>query len=294
MRTAKDFGDIPSYHHYPEMKHCLYCDGKLERSHPVWSKTIIVFGEIAQVTNWGYRCVNRKTSCPKPEHVYRSATADGLTLKGYNYGLDVIVFVGQQHFESHQTVGEIHQALQHEGIPISERRVTDYIGDYEVLLKCAQGAKLAERREVIQANGGVVLAIDGVQPQKGKPTLYIFRDALSGIRFHAASLWHNDTDSLVEEMRVVAKLLYELDVPLLGVVSDDQHAIRQGVAQVWPDIPHQLCHLHFLKAVQKPIYDEDSSLSKELKKGGVASVPLSAKSNNSRLKRSRNKPTRKH
>ncbi len=80
MRTAKDFGDIPSYHHYPEMKHCLYCDGKLERSHPAWSKTIIVFGEIAQVTNWGYRCVNRKTSCPKPEHVYRSATADGLTL----------------------------------------------------------------------------------------------------------------------------------------------------------------------------------------------------------------------
>jgi hypothetical protein len=144
---------------------------------------------------------------------------------------------------------------------------------------------------VIQANGGVVLAMDGVQPQKGKPTLYIFRDALSGIRFHAASLWHNDTDSLVEEMRVVAKLLYELDVPLLGVVSDDQHAIRQGVAQVWPDIPHQLCHLHFLKAVQKPIYDEDSSLSKELKKRGVASVPLSAKSNNSLLKRSRSKPT---
>ena len=277
MRTAKDFGDIPSYHHYPEIKHCLHCGGELERSHPVWSKTIIVFGEIAQVTNWGYRCVNRETSCPKPDHVYRSAMADGLTLKGYNYGLDVIVFVGQQHFESHQTVGEIHQALQYEGIPISERRVTDYIGDYEVLLKCAQGAKLADRREVIRANGGVVLAIDGVQPQKGKPTLYIFRDALSGIRFHAASLWHNDTASLVEQMRVVDQLLHELAVPLLGVVSDDQDAIRLGVARVWPDVLHQLCHLHFLKAVQKPIYDEDSSLSKELKKGAVASVPLSAK-----------------
>jgi hypothetical protein len=203
--------------------------------------------------------------------------ADGLTLKGYNYGLDVIVFVGQQHFENHQTVGEIHQALQDEGIPISERRVTDYIGDYEVLLKCAQGAKLAEHREVIQTNGGVVLTIDGVQPQKGKPTLYIFRDALSGTRFHAASLWHNDTDSLVAEMQVVDKLLHELDVPLLGVVSDDQNAIRLGVAQVWPAVLHQLCHLHFLKAVQKPIYDEDSSLSQELKKGGVGSVLLNVK-----------------
>jgi hypothetical protein len=277
MRTAKDFGEIPSYHHYPETKHCLHCGGKLERSHPVWSKTIIAFEGIARVTNWGYRCVNRETGCPKPDHVYRSAMADGLALKGYNYGLDVIVFVGQQHFESHQTVGEIHQALQQEGIPISERRVTDYIGDYEVLLKCVQGVKLADRREVIQGNGGVVLAIDGVQPQKGKPTLYIFRDASSGTRFHAASLWHNDTDSLVKEMRVVDQLLHELNVPLLGVVSDDQDAIRLGVTQVWPDVLHQLCHLHFLKAVQKPIYDEDSFLSKELKKGAVASVPLSAK-----------------
>lgn len=277
MRKAKDFGDIPSYHYYPETEHCLYCGGELERSHPVWSKTIIVLGEIAQVTNWGYRCVNRDTMCPKPKQVYRSALADGFALKGYNYGLDVIVFVGQQRFDEHRTVGEIHQALHEQGVPISERRVTDYIGDYEVLLKCAQGAKLAVHREAIIANGGVVLAIDGVQPQKGKPTLYIFRDALSGVRLHAASLWHNDTDSLVAEMKVVDKLLQELRVPLLGVISDSQDAIRLGVAQVWPDVFHQLCHYHFLKAVQKPVYDEDSSLSKELKKGGVVSVPLNAK-----------------
>jgi hypothetical protein len=254
----------------------LYCGGELERSHPVWSKTVISLEEIAKITNWGYRCVNHATSCPKPDHVYRSAMADGLALKGYNYGLDVIVFVGQQRFDEHRTVGEIHQALQKQEVPISERRVTDYVGDYEVLLKCAQGAKLSGYCETILNNGGIVLAIDGVQPQKGKPTLYIFRDALSGARLHAVSLWHQDTDSLVSEMKVVDRLLQELSVPLLGVVSDSQHAIQLGVAQVWPDVLHQLCQLHFLKAVQKPVYDEDSSLSKELKKGDVELVPLSA------------------
>jgi len=119
-------------------------------------------GRNRQVTNWGYRCVNRDTICPQPDQVYRSALADGLALKGYNYGLDVIVFVGQQRFDEHRNVGEIHQALKKHGVPISERRVTDYVGDYEVLLKCAQGAKLAAHREAIIANGGVVLAIDGV------------------------------------------------------------------------------------------------------------------------------------
>jgi hypothetical protein len=277
MKVAKDYGDIPSYHHYPEVERCPHCGGELERSHPVWSKVIVSLEEVAKVTNWGYRCVNRETTCPKPDEVYRSVTADGLTLKNYTFGLDVIVFVGQQRFGECRSLGEIHQALESRGIPISERRVTDYMGEYEVLLKCAQGAKLETYREQILANGGVVLAIDGVQPEKGKPTLYIFRDALSGARLHAASLLHNDTDSLKAEMEVVDDLLKELEVPLQGVVSDNQRALLQSAAEVWPGVLHHLCHLHFLKAVQRPIREDDSSLAKELKKGGVASARLSVR-----------------
>jgi len=277
MNVVKEWGEVPSYHYYPEVERCRYCGGELERSHPVWSKVIVFVGGAMRVTNWGYRCVNRETTCSQPDKVYRSAIADGLALKKYTFGLDVIAFVGQQRFGEHRSLSEIHEALGERGVEISERRVTDYMGDYEVLLKCAQGAKLEAHREEIMANGGVVLAIDGVQPEKGKPTLYIFRDALSGARFHAVSLLHNDTESLVAEMKVVDKLLKGLGVPLLGVVSDDQRAIRQGVSQVWPGILHHLCHLHFLKAAQKPIYEEDSSLAKELKKGGVASARLSVR-----------------
>ncbi|MEA3308384.1 MAG: hypothetical protein U9Q70_02570 [Chloroflexota bacterium] len=277
MKVAKDYGEIPSYHHYPEIKRCPHCGGKLERSHPAWSKIIVSLEEVARVTNWGYRCVNRATTCPQPEAVYRSVLADGLTLKNYTFGLDVIVFVGQQRFGEYRSLGEIHQALTSRGVPISERRVTDYMGEYEVLLKCAQGAKLAASREQLLANGGVVLAIDGVQPEKGKPTLYIFRDALSGVRLHAVSLLHNDTASLQAEMQVVAALLKKLEIPVQGVVSDDQRAFLRGVAEVWPGVLHQLCHLHFLKAVQRPIREDDSSLAQELKKGGVVSARLSAR-----------------
>jgi hypothetical protein len=277
MKTAKDYGDIPSYHHYPEIHTCPHCGGALERSHPVWSKVIVTLDEVARVTNWGYRCVNRTTTCPQPDIVYRSARADGLALKNYTYGLDVIVFVGQQRLGEHRTLGEIHAALQERGVDLCERRVTDYMGEYEVLLKCARGAKLAAAREQFKAHGGIVLAIDGVQPEKGKATLYIFRDALTGMRLHAVSLLHNDAESLQAEMEVVAAQLTALQVPLLGVVSDDQAALRQAVAVVWPGVLHHLCQLHFLKAVQKPIRDADSSLAKELKKGGVASVAWSSR-----------------
>ncbi|MBO0862317.1 MAG: hypothetical protein J2P21_28235, partial [Chloracidobacterium sp.] len=32
----------------------------------------------------------------------------------------------------------------------------------------------------LRAQGGIILAIDGIQPEKGNETLWLFRDVLSG------------------------------------------------------------------------------------------------------------------
>ena len=88
------------------------------------------------------------------------------------------------------------------------------------------------------------------------------------IRLHAVSLLHNDTESLKAEMEVVDEKLQALEIPVQGAISDNQKAIRDAVAQVWPNVSHQLCQVHFLKAAQKLIREQDSSLAKELKKKG--------------------------
>jgi len=50
------------------------------------------------------------------------------------------------------------------------------------------------------------------------------------------------------------------------VVSDGQHTIRQAVAAVFPDVPHQLCQFHYLREAARPIYEADRHAKKELKK----------------------------
>jgi hypothetical protein len=55
-------------------------------------------------------------------------------------------------------------------------------------------------------------------------------------------------------------------LPIQAVISDDEKATVAAVAQVWPDKPHGLCHTHFLKAVQKPVYEADRQLAIALKK----------------------------
>ena len=55
-------------------------------------------------------------------------------------------------------------------------------------------------------------------------------------------------------------------MPVQAIISDDELATVAAVADVYPDLPHGLCHIHFLKAAQKPVYAQDQQLAIELKK----------------------------
>jgi hypothetical protein len=263
MKQKKEFPNLETLYYRPELDYCLACGGRLKRSHIRWRKTIVGLNESGRVFNMAYRCVNPKR-CSAPDRVYRSAYADGLSLAHYTYGLDVIVYIGQQRMREKRTMPEIHRALQERENPvlISERNVQNLFDAYLALRACSHGRQIEKHRPEIEANGGVVLGIDGARPEKGQPGLYIFRDAVSGCRLHSALLDSADTDSLVRELQVVK----ELGLPIQGIISDDEQAIVAAVSRVFPGIPHGLCHIHFLKAAQRPIYEEDQALAKELKK----------------------------
>ena len=89
------------------------------------------------------------------------------------------------------------------------------------------------------------------------------RECLSGEVLLARSLLSGTEESLVNLLREVVK---ELEVPVLGVVSDGQHPIRRAVGRVFPKVPHQLCQFHYLREAAKEIYEADRHAKKELKK----------------------------
>ncbi len=263
MKTRKVHNQLPNLYYRPEFEQCPNCGAPLTRSHTAWRKTITGMNGSARIYNQAYRCRD-KEMCGDPTRVYRSIYADGLSLPYYTYGLDVIVYIGQARLRQHQTIPEIHKALNHvtPAIPISEREVEYLFDVYLLLLACSHGQRIEKYRTEMEAQGGVVLAIDGARPEKGQPGLYIFRDAVTGCRLHAAVLYSADTNSIVRELQVVAAL----GLPIQAIISDDEKATVAAVAQVWPHKPHGLCHIHFLKVVQKPIYEADRQLATALRK----------------------------
>ena len=112
MKTTKEFSKVPNRYYHPEFGHCLGCGSALKRSHTAWRKTIISLDGTVRVFNQAYRCCDRE-NCSQPNRVYRSGYADGLSLSYYTYGLDVIVYIGQQRLREKRTIPLVSRIIRH-------------------------------------------------------------------------------------------------------------------------------------------------------------------------------------
>lgn len=220
------------------------------------------------------RCRNR--DCAAYHQAYAPEEAGAWALPQAEFGLDVIAFVGQLRYREQRSVPQIHQTLRARGVEIAERSVTVLLHRYEelVALRLGDATRLRER---LAAQGGVILALDGLQPDVGHEVLWVLRDVRSGEVLLARSLLsasEGDLAPLLDEVRQALSGGAESSgvenasqvIPILGVVSDGQHSLRRAVARALPGVPHQLCQFHYLREAARPIFEADRHAKKELKK----------------------------
>lgn len=193
-----------------------------------------------------------------------------LALPKFLYGLDVLTEIARQRWVLRQSVPEIHGALHEDyGLPISERNVDYSIQTWQAL---ATASVLRDRRrtEALQRQGGIILAIDGLQPEKGHDTLYLFRDAIS----HTNLLTQTLSNSSSTHLAALIDDVKRLGIPILAVVTDKQQSLVLAVDKALPGIPHQLCQFHFFRNLAQPVMEADRSMKKRIKKTlrGIAPV----------------------
>jgi hypothetical protein len=243
----------------PNRERCWSCGGALWVAYHS-RRRLTQLDEVVQFTLVVRRC--RTPSCVRYRRSYRPEEEGALALPHGEFGLDVIALVGQLRYREHRSVPEIHQELDQRGVVIAERTVGHLIERYEelVALHLTDDRRLRER---LTREGGVVLALDGLQPDVGHEVLWVIRDCVSGEALLARSLLSATEADLAPLLREVQDAL---PVPILGVVSDGQQSIRNAVASALPGIPHQLCHFHYLREAARPLYEADRHAKKELKK----------------------------
>ncbi|SRR6266516_6634219 len=245
-----------------DLHKCPECQRTLKRAVTITERKVITLEGVIQVTHGGYRCKNAK--CKAKGRTYRSPAADALALPRFTFGLDIVILAGQLRLGKHQTLDEVHEQISERlaplGVSISRREVLYLFDAFCTLLRAASDVK--EDKEwfaQVEKNGGMIVSIDGIQPDKGNETVYIVRDALTG-RVLAAE---NVTSAV---MKQILAPVAELEVSVLGTISDAQESEMKALQELWPDVPHQVCQFHVLREASRPAYEEDRKIQTAMRK----------------------------
>jgi hypothetical protein len=210
--------------------------------------------------------------CARHHRPYRPEAEALMALPEHEFGLDVIALVGVLRHRDHRSIPEIHQELRARGVAIAERSVTNLLDRYDELLATSL-TDSSRLRALLGAQGRVILAIDGLQPDAGHEVLWVVRDCLSGEVLLARALLSSTAADLIPLLREVTSAV---GVPVTGVVSDGQSSIRRAVAQALPGVPHQLCHFHYLREAAAPIVEADRHAKKECNYTGYPASAVEA------------------
>lgn len=243
----------------PERRDCPHC-GRPIRADYANRRTIHTLDGVTRLNLTIRRC--HHSPCSAYKRPYRPEAEGGLALPRHEFGLDVIALIGRLRYTEHRSVPEIRTHLTGRRVMVCERTVTNLLERYDELL----AVNLADDRrlkKLLSSQGRVILAIDGLQPDVGHEVLWVIRDCLSGEILLAKSLLSARQQDLGELLSTVKAAC---PVPVCGIVSDGQHSIRKAVAAVFPDVPYQLCHFHYLREAGRLIYEKDRNAKKELKK----------------------------
>jgi transposase-like protein len=223
-------------------------------------RTVTTLDGLIRLTLKVRRC--RNPECAYHLRPYRPEVEGRHALPQHEFGLDVIALAGALRYAEHRSIPEIHRHLVARGVALCERTVTNLLERYDELLAVSLTDDTRLRKLLAQQKR-VLLALDGLQPDVGHEVLWVLRDCLSGEVLLAKSLLSARQADLAALLGTVRD---GLPVPIEGVVSDGQQSIRKAVAQALPEVPHQLCHFHYLREAARPIYEADRHAKKELKK----------------------------
>jgi hypothetical protein len=212
---------------------------------------------LVQLVRRDKRCGDE--TCPGRAKVLRPLEDLRFALPRMNFGTDVVIAVGARHLERHESVTLIAKELTERGVPIHQTSSGRLLRCYLALADLARGDDESVRNR-LRARGGIVPMLDGVQFDEHSPVIYLVWDALSGEPLFGERRPFKSADDLKSLLLRVK----EMDVPVIGIVSDKEKGLVPAVTEVFPDAPYQFCQTHFLKNCAKPLADDLSALQESV------------------------------
>jgi hypothetical protein len=253
-----------------DLNECPHCNLPL-RPRNTWHmrKTVQTLQGPLRVSGKTRECAN-----PRCSHVgahYYASRAWTISLPKSTYGLDVLAFIGWQHDHEHKQLVEIQQALNQRGIAINERNTGKLYRQFVAFLGVMSQATRQKLADTSRQHGGLIWAVDAMQPEMDGILLYVLYEVLSSTPVGAIQLTHPTQAALLAWLKPYRELPY----PALATLSDGEKAIIEALQTSWPSAPHQRCQVHFLNNLVEGVLAYDTELGEWMRQdmGGLPKAP---------------------
>ena len=196
--------------------------------------------------------------CPGHAHTISPEEETAMAMPWWVLGWDVFCWLGHRRFARHWSVPQIRADLAdvHQ-IALSPDAIERYIGRYQRMVAARQqdAALLAQAYRGVK---GLILSIDGLQPEKGHETLYVVREVGQKRVWFAEPLISSSAAEVRRILIQARQWAERLKIPVQGWLSDKQDAFVSGIAAEFPEVPHRYCSNHFVRDLAKPMLEADS------------------------------------
>ena len=204
--------------------------------------------------------------CPAHPRTLSPEAETALAMPWWVLGWDVVCWLGHRRFARHWAVGQSRTALAETyQMRLSDDAIERSIHRYQQMLAARQHEppQLAAAYAAVDA---VLVAIDGLQPEKGHETLYVVRELACKRVWFAEALLSSATAEVQQVLAQARSWADRLGQPVRRWISDKQEAFVRGIAAEFPGVPHRYCANHFVRAVAQPVLDADSRAKVQMRR----------------------------
>lgn len=236
--------------------HCPFCHINL------WicqhrERVIIGLEETTEILIRDKKCPSLE--CPHPQLRYRDPQEPLWAPPGSQFGLDVILEIGNMRFRKAMSFNSIHQELVERQVPISLMGVQYQCRKFQTLVNAQVSPGSGAMFSALKQRGFILPVIDGITFGGGESVIYLIMDSLSGLPLFGREMAVRGKDDLVPFIAQVK----QLGLPIIGVVSDKEKGLATAIGEALDGVPQQFCQLHYIQNVAKPLQDDLASLGKE-------------------------------
>lgn len=205
--------------------------------------------------------------CPQCQRLYSSDALSRMVPTGSKFGYDVLVLVGKAAFLRCRSDTDIIGELAAHNIKMCPSEIAYLQKRFIVYLATAHKQTAVYMRETIKARGGYILHLDGTC-EGDSPHLMSGIDELSHIVLHNVKMASEKTATIVPFLE---RIRQDYGMPL-ALVSDMSQAIAKAIKEVFGDVPHFVCHFHFLRDTGNDLMKTENDLiRKRLRKFKIVS-----------------------